>query len=135
MLLKECGRCKKLIVYGKTYCEECQPIVDAMREERLRNSRQESNRRYNQKRDPKYIRFYRSADWKTLSRKRLQDDGFRCVKCKAIASEVDHIKPIQTDEGWEHRLDYNNLQSLCLSCHNEKHNRFKARRMSANKSV
>ena len=128
MLLKSCKRCGNLIPYGNVYCNTCKPIVDAERQERLEQSRKESNKRYNQKRDPKYIRFYRSSEWRILSRKRLQDDGYKCVKCGKIASEVDHIKPIQTPEGWERRLDYDNTQSLCLECHNEKHNRFKKKR-------
>ena len=125
MLLKSCNKCGTLIPYGSAYCDICKPIVEAEREARRIEYSKASNRRYNAKRDPKYGRFYNSSDWKILSRKRLQDDGYRCVKCKAIASEVDHIKPIQTIEGWELRLDYNNLQSLCLECHNKKHDRFK----------
>lgn len=127
MLLKACHKCGKLIPYGSAYCEICKPIVEAEKEARLKEGRLESNRRYNQKRDPKYIRFYRSVEWRTLSRKRLQDDGYKCVKCGKIASEVDHIQAIQTPEGWERRLDYTNTRSLCLTCHNERHNRFKKR--------
>lgn len=128
MLLKECKRCGNLIPYGSVYCDTCRPIVEAEREERRLEAKREGDRRYNRKRDPKYVRFYNSTDWKTLSRKRLQDDGYRCVKCGAIASEVDHIKPIQTPEGWEKRLDYSNTQSLCIHCHNKKHERFKRKR-------
>lgn len=124
MLLKECYRCKRLIPYGLTYCEDCAPIVQAEREARQLESKRERNRKYNKNRDKKYIRFYGSVAWKTLSAKRLQDDGYKCVKCGKIASEVDHIIPIQTDDGWEKRLDYSNTQSLCLECHNKKHNRF-----------
>lgn len=124
MLLKSCGRCGNLITYGSAYCIECTFIIEAEREERIREARRRSNKRYNQTRDPKYIRFYNSADWKILSRKRLQDDGYKCVKCGKIASEVDHIQEIQSSDGWELRLDYDNLQSLCLDCHNKKHNRF-----------
>ena len=127
MLLKACNRCGVLIGYGSPYCSVCDPIVQEEREARRRERSLESNRRYNKTRDPKYGRFYNSSEWRILSRKRLQDDGYKCVKCKKIASEVDHIKPIQTPEGWELRLDYNNLQSLCLDCHNEKHERFKRR--------
>lgn len=128
MLLKECKRCGNLIPYGSVYCDTCRPIVEAEREERRLEAKREGDRRYNRKRDPKYVRFYNSTDWKTLSRKRLRDDGYRCVKCGAIASEVDHIKPIQTPEGWEKRLDYSNTQSLCIHCHNKKHERFKRKR-------
>lgn len=128
MLLKACKRCGNLIPYGKAYCQACTPIVAAEREAMRAEWKRESDRRYNRKRDPKYIRFYNSSEWKTLSRKRLQDDGYRCVKCGAIASEVDHIVPIQTPEGWEKRLDYDNTQSLCVNCHNIKHERFNKKR-------
>lgn len=127
MLLKSCNRCGRFIPYGVVYCSECGPIVEKQREERIREQKKESNRRYNKTRDPKYGRFYNSTEWRTLSRKRLQDDGYKCVKCGAIASEVDHIEPIQTPGGWVRRLDLDNLQSLCLECHNEKHERFKRR--------
>lgn len=126
-LLKSCNRCGNLIPYGKPYCNNCSPIVEAERVARMAESSKASNRRYNKKRDPKYTRFYNSIEWRTLSAKRLQDDGYRCKVCGKIADEVDHIKPIQTPVGWELRLDYDNLQSLCKSCHNEKHERFKRR--------
>lgn len=132
MLLKSCNKCGTLIPYGSAYCDICRPIVEAEREARRLEYSKASNRRYNAKRDPKYIRFYNSSDWRILSRKRLQDDGYKCVLCKKIASEVDHIKPIQTPEGWELRLDYNNLQSLCIDCHNAKHERFK-KKINVNK--
>lgn len=124
MLLKSCNRCGTLISYGGVYCSVCVPIVEREREARRRERGLESNRRYNKTRDPKYGRFYNSTEWRVLSRARLQGDGYRCVKCGKIASEVDHIKAIQTPEGWELRLDYDNLQSLCIACHNEKHERF-----------
>ena len=128
MLLKACKRCGNLIAYGKVYCITCEPIVTKERELRRAEAIKESNRRYNKTRDPKYVRFYNSPEWRTLSRKRLQDDGYRCVKCKKIATEVDHIQAIQTPDGWERRLDYDNTQSLCVDCHNKKHNRFKKKR-------
>ena len=127
MLLKECAWCRRLIPYGSTYCPDCAPIVETAREARLEESIRESNRRYNRKRDPKYTRFYHSKEWRTMSRARLIEDGYKCVKCGAFASEVDHIVPIQTPEGWDRRLDFSNTQSLCVTCHNAKHDRFKKR--------
>lgn len=125
MLLKSCPRCGNLYSYGKSYCPTCLPIVEAEREARKAEAYKRANRKYNKTRDPKYGRFYNGIEWRTLSRKRLQDDGYKCVMCGSIASEVDHIVPIQTPEGWELRLDYDNTRSLCLNCHNERHNRFK----------
>lgn len=132
MLLKTCRRCGNLIPYGSAYCPTCKPIVEAEKEQRLLEQKREGHKRYNKTRDPKYTRFYNSSEWKILSAKRLQDDGYKCVKCKAIASEVDHIKPIQTPEGWELRLDYTNTQSLCLDCHNAKHKRFQKKNKQEN---
>lgn len=120
MLLKPCSKCGRLIPYGKSYCDNCVIKVQSDREA----SKKESDKRYNKTRDLKYVRFYNSKEWRILSRSRLQHDGYKCVKCGKVASEVDHIIPIQTPQGWDLRLDFNNTQSLCLQCHNKKHNRF-----------
>lgn len=130
MLLKGCNKCGILIPYGAVYCGVCGPIVEREREARRREAIKEGNRRYNRGRDPKYGRFYNSMEWRTLSRRRLQDDGYRCVMCGGIASEVDHIEPIQTPGGWERRLDISNTRSLCLDCHNKRHDRFKKKKRS-----
>lgn len=124
MLLKPCNKCGTLIPYGLTYCNVCSPIVEAEREARRAETKRESDRRYNQTRDQKYTRFYNSIEWRTLSTKRIQEDKYKCLWCGRIATEVDHIKEIQTPEGWELRLDLNNLRSLCHDCHNKRHNRF-----------
>lgn len=124
MLLKECSKCKRLIPYGHIYCSECQIIVNEIKEKKKQEYQRKSNRRYNQKRDPKYIRFYRSMDWKRLSARYTQDKGYKCEGCGKIATEVHHKIAIQTDEGWEKRLDYDNLELVCIECHNKRHNRF-----------
>ena len=128
MLLKACNRCGNLIPYGSPYCADCTPIVEAKREARRQEVKRANDRRYNKTRDPKYAQFYNSKEWRTLSLKRLQDDGFRCAWCNKIADEVDHIIEIKTPEGWERRLDYTNTRSLCHSCHNKRHKRFEKRR-------
>ena len=128
MLLKSCSRCGNLIPYGSTYCSRCRPIVEAEREARLLESRRKSNRRYNKTRDPKYVRFYNSLEWRTLSAKYMQDKGYRCESCNSMATQVHHVKAIQTPEGWELRLDYDNLELVCTSCHNDRHKRFVKRK-------
>ena len=130
MLLKACNRCGNLIPYGSPYCRECTPIIEAEREARRLEAKREGDRRYNKTRDPKYIQFYNGVEWRTLSAKYTQDKGYRCEQCNKIATQVHHIKAIQTPEGWELRLDYNNLELLCTSCHNERHDRFKKRKRS-----
>ena len=116
MLLKQCARCKKLIPYGKTYCDECQRTVD---------SQPKRGRARPKGRD---TRFYSSKEWKTLSAKKLQDTRYKCERCGKIATEVHHIKPIQTKEGWGRRLDYDNCMSVCVRCHNHYHGRFKQKK-------
>ena len=127
MLLKECKRCGRLIPYGSVYCTECTPIVEANREAIHRESKRKADRDYNKRRDPKYIQFYNSTAWRTLSAKYTQDKGYRCELCGRVATEVHHKKPIQTEQGWILRLDYDNLELLCVDCHNERHERFKRR--------
>lgn len=124
MLLKACGRCGNLIPYGVPYCSTCLPIVKAEREARIQESKRKSNRVYNKNRDPKYIQFYNSIAWRSLSAKRLSDDEYCCAWCGKIADEVDHIIEIKTPEGWERRLDYDNTRSLCHTCHDKRHKRF-----------
>ena len=128
MLLKSCARCGKLIPYGLSYCSECRPIVEAEREARRLESKRESDRRYNKTRDPKYVRFYNSVEWRTLSAKYTQDKGYRCERCGKFATQVHHKQAIQTPQGWDRRLDYNNLELLCTQCHNDRHNRFKKKK-------
>lgn len=119
MLMKNCPRCKRLMPYGKQYCEQCTPIVEQEREEQ----RARSMKRYNKYRDKKYTQFYHSKPWKLLSMKRLSVDK-HCAFCSKPATEVDHIVEIQTPEGWARRLDWDNTRSLCHECHDERHNRF-----------
>lgn len=126
MLLKACPRCGVLIQYGGTYCQGCRVVVEEEQAKRRQESIKRSNRKYNRTRDPKYTRFYNSKEWRVLSMTYTQDKAFRCEQCGQVASEVHHVVPIQTDDGWNRRLDYDNLELLCKSCHNDRHNRFKA---------
>lgn len=124
MLLKACPRCGNLIPYGVAYCKGCTPIIQAQREAYIERSKKASNKRYNKTRDPKYTSFYNSKEWRILSAKYTQDKQYRCELCGKIATEVHHKEPIQTESGWIRRLDYNNLELLCVECHNKRHKRF-----------
>lgn len=120
MLLKACNRCGNLIPYGSAYCSKCIPDVEVRRIV----CKRESDKRYNKKRDPKYVRFYGGVEWRTLSAKYTQDKCYKCELCGAVATQVHHIQAIQTPDGWERRLDYTNLELLCTRCHNDRHDRF-----------
>lgn len=128
-LLKACPRCRRLIPHGLPYCADCAPIAAAERqakqEHRAEYLAKKYNKRYNQRRDPKYQTFYRSKAWKMTSRAKLQAAGYKCEAklsgCTRLAVEVHHIKPIRTEEGWDRRLDWDNLEAVCTACHNGRH--------------
>ena len=127
MAVHPCPMCKRLIPVGISYCDTCRPIAEARAAAAVERKRQRYNRVYNKRRDPKYIAFYRSKEWRTLSRTYLQAARYVCeaglVGCSKVAVETHHIKPIQTEEGWDLRLDWDNLEAVCINCHNGRHQR------------
>ena len=133
MAVHPCPRCKRLIPVGVQYCEACRPVAEAQAQEAMDRKRAykqaKYNQAYNRRRDPKYLQFYRGKDWRTLSRAYLQSVNYRCEAkldgCTGLAVEVHHKQAIQTPEGWERRLDWHNLEAVCTSCHNGRHQRFK----------
>lgn len=129
MLMKACPRCKRLIPHGLSYCEACAPVAEAERqakqERRAEYLSKKYNKRYNTKRaqeDPKYRQFRNSKPWKMTSRAKLEACGYKCEAklegCHRMACEVHHIQPLKAPEGWEKRLDWDNLQGVCVACHN-----------------
>ena len=128
MLMKACARCGGLIPYGKTYCQTCEPFIEERREEMKRERAKKYNREYNATRSKKFGQFYRSKDWITLARWFMQKKQYKCEDCGRLATEVHHVQPIQTDAGWERRLDETNLAALCTSCHNGRHKRFSGKK-------
>ncbi len=86
-------------------------------------------------------KFYDSKPWKILREKIKKRDNYECQECKRkgrvtidtneysesakrkkIMLVVDHIKEI---EGYpELALDEDNLETLCVTCHNKKHGRY-----------
>lgn len=121
MTLKPCPRCKKLIPQGMAYCPDCKPIVEQLKQERIK-ARQKN---YNSHRDKKTKSFYNSKDWKNLSRAKLASVAWKCEAqlegCTGTAVEVHHIKPIRTEEGWKLRLEWDNLEAVCTHCHSLRH--------------
>ena len=126
-VLKACPRCHALIPHGLPYCTACAPTVEAQREEYREHNQALKNRQYGKRRDPKYLTFYRSKAWKQTSRAKLSDVRYKCEAklpgCTGLAVEVHHIKPIQTPEGWDIRLEWDNLEAVCTACHNSRHDR------------
>ena len=75
--------------------------------------------------------FYSNAKWRKTRLKVLARDHFECVMCNAEGRltinqkqslEVDHIKELDSHPDLAYDMD--NLVTLCVSCHNKKHNRY-----------
>ena len=59
--------------------------------------------------------------WAAVRRAVLERDGWRCCECgRAGRLECDHIRAIEKQPGQD-PYDENGLQTLCRSCHIEKH--------------
>ena len=125
MILKPCPRCKRMMPYGPAYCKDCSLLVQAELEEIKERNLKKKMQMYNGRRNPKYLAFYRSKDWKLQSRAKLESVQYKCEarlsSCQTYAVEVHHIIPIQTPEGWDKRLEWENLEAVCTACHNLRH--------------
>jgi 5-methylcytosine-specific restriction protein A len=80
-----------------------------------------SDHKENPRKEQSTDQLYQSNAWKKISKRKRQYDPF-CEKCLerdivVDARITDHIVPLK--EGGA-LLDWNNLQSLCMTCHNQK---------------
>ncbi|MBR5865715.1 MAG: HNH endonuclease [Alistipes sp.] len=126
MALHPCPRCKRLIPVGLQYCPDCRPQVEAELESRRAENLKKKTAAYNRKRSAKYRAFYTSKEWRTLSRSYLREAAYKCEahvhpECTGLAVEVHHKLPIQTEDGWQLRLEWDNLEAVCTKCHNVRH--------------
>jgi len=101
--------CKQLVTDKTGFCPE-------HRRESYRRQKQNVSIDYKERN-----RFYQRKPWKLARAERLSIEPL-CRSCRAVsklvaATVVDHIIAIE-DGGAE--LDQDNLQSLCIDCHNSK---------------
>lgn len=80
-----------------------------------------ASRRY----DEYYDEFYHSAEWQEVRQAVLERDHYLCQVCKQRgivkqATTVHHLIPLRVD--YSKRLDVENLETICQSCHNKEHN-------------
>ena len=105
--------CTELISMKERYCEK-----------HTQGKIYESSRQYDTtKRNKFHDQFYHSKEWKSMRNLVMFDHGGLCTQCARLdmtvpADVVDHIIPISVD--WDQRLNRDNLQPLCHSCHNKK---------------
>jgi len=72
------------------------------------------------------MKFYKCKEWLALRERALKRDNNECQLCKAKgkvgpAENVHHMKEVKTHP--ELALSLDNLQCLCIPCHNEVHDR------------
>ena len=109
--------CKNLVPMNGKYCPECAKGVAI--------EKQEKNKRYDHKvRDPKLVKFYHSSEWQRIRNAALIRDNRLCQECLEhnvikSAEIVHHIIEIKDD--WSKRLQLDNCESVCKSCHNKLH--------------
>lgn len=66
--------------------------------------------------------FYKSKRWKQAAALAYNRDRGYCQMCGQLAYQhnIDHIIPIAPKSSDRLKYDLSNLQTLCISCHNEK---------------
>ncbi|MDX8288845.1 HNH endonuclease [Metabacillus indicus] len=83
-------------------------------------------------------KFYKSKEWQTLRKAALERDNHECQKCKREGKvHVDSIKvdgqrkSVELNVHHKYEIEqfpklaliFENLETLCLNCHNETHER------------
>ena len=118
--------CNKLVAIPERYCEfHKKDYQKWLSENRPKPSHARYQRRMYGSKEGKYQQFYNTTAWRKLSQQVLKNNPV-CVACLSNgiirkADVVDHIIPIRVD--WTKRLDADNLQPLCNSCHRRKTNK------------
>ncbi|TLS37746.1 HNH endonuclease [Pseudalkalibacillus caeni] len=79
-------------------------------------------------REDKLVKFYQCKEWRKLRLKILKRDNYECQTCKrngkvGKAENVHHIKEVKKYP--ELALVEDNLECICIPCHNEEHDRLK----------
>ena len=113
---RKCNKinCNELIDFKETYCNKHKELI---------NQSNKDYERYRTERDKTYIKFYQSREWKNLRKSvMLEQDGL-CQECLRqgyykAGKIADHI--IELKDDWDKRLDKDNIEILCHSCHNKK---------------
>jgi 5-methylcytosine-specific restriction enzyme A len=107
------------------YCEQHKHLAEQRQRTRRNDKEYDKHKRNQQARA-----FYHSKEWERLRQAALARDHYLCQHCLqhnriTRAVIVDHIVPLLV--AWDRRLDMDNLQSLCQSCHNRKTTKDKRR--------
>lgn len=110
--------CRQRVELPNKYCEQHKGQSDKQYNKHVRTN--DFNKKYND--------FYHSTQWTKTRKAKLMQSPL-CEVCAkqgtmTIADMVHHIIELRSPNGWEHRLDMNNLESICYSCHNKEEHRY-----------
>ncbi|MGM0259381.1 HNH endonuclease [Enterococcus sp. AZ102] len=122
---KRCNKagCRELVDYDKGYCDK--HLAERDKEYNKYKRGNDSIVRANGKTDKEIYDFYQSREWKRVRGYVLMRDNWVCQSCLRKgrvhkANLVDHIVELRSPQGWEKRLDVDNLEAMNRGCHNEK---------------
>jgi 5-methylcytosine-specific restriction endonuclease McrA len=67
--------------------------------------------------------FYNSKAWKDTQAAYMESQNYICERCGNVARIVHHIKYITPQNICDPyiTLDWNNLEAICIDCHNAEH--------------
>lgn len=97
-------------------------------EDELQHLRKRNTQRYNREvrhnaYNTEYTTFYNSTAWKKARKQVLLRDNYMCQHClaKGVVNDEDLIvhHKIELKQDWSKRLDMENLEAVCISCHNK----------------
>ena len=115
MLQRICehSNCRNRVELPQRYCEEHSSHSDKQYNKHVRMN--EFNK--------KYDAFYHSNQWREVRKHKLLLTPL-CEVCTmdgrvTPAQMVHHKIELRSPNGWEKRLDLDNLESICYECHNK----------------
>lgn len=125
---KRCKKaeCRALIDYSETYCDKHK---GTSQQQYNRLKRENNNTLSNGVTEKEIASFYASMSWRNVRKIRLIQDNYICQPCLRngivhAADMVHHKIEIRDPNGWQHRLELENLESVNRSCHNKLKHRY-----------
>lgn len=115
--------CRELVDFDKGYCEK--HLAEKDRDYNRFKRNEDSFVNANGKTNKEIYEFYQSKEWKKVREYVLARDNYICQSCLRKgrvheANLVDHIVELRSPNGWEKRLDLDNLEAMNRACHNKK---------------
>ena len=116
----EWGGCRLLVDIGSRYCETHKTESNRDYNKRVRNNEIVQQNGVSNK---EIAEFYASTEWRRTRKAVLARDNYICQKCLREegrvheANLVHHRIELRSPNGWQLRLDMENLESINRSCH------------------